>query len=194
MKQNVTYKPLSNKEYKQVANNIKGLSWLILMTGARISEAHRIINEFNSSCKYIDIRTKKSGMNTNRIYLTDEAIKVLDEKFILKHKDKSVRTLQRYIEEESNKIGLIYTAHNLRATFATRLMQNGVDIISVQTLMNHSDVSVTAKYVQFNESKLRAGLNTLTRMETLEGKTNPELMEEIHRLRSQVLRLENDNE
>jgi Phage integrase family len=36
--------------------------------------------------------------------------------------------------------------HDLRHTFATRLIQSGVDIITVQHLLDHAKISVTARY------------------------------------------------
>lgn len=190
MKQSVTYKPLSNEEYKKVANKKMYLSWLTLMTGARIAEVHRIINQYISGDKHIDIQTKKSGTGTNRIYLNKEAIKLLNSIYRVEFKGLTVRTLQRRIENEALRVDLKYSSHNLRATFATRLIQNGVDIVTIQHLMNHSDVSITARYIQFDENKLRTGLNTLVSLDTMEGKTNQELLEEIQRLRSQLRRLE----
>ncbi len=38
------------------------------------------------------------------------------------------------------------TAYHLRHTYATRLVEKGVDIKTVQYLMGHSDISMTAKY------------------------------------------------
>jgi integrase len=36
--------------------------------------------------------------------------------------------------------------HDLRHTFATRLVQSGVDIITVQHLLGHAKISMTARY------------------------------------------------
>jgi site-specific recombinase XerD len=44
--------------------------------------------------------------------------------------------------------------HDLRHTFATRLVQEGVDIISVQHLLGHANISMTARYNEGNEVAL----------------------------------------
>ena len=36
--------------------------------------------------------------------------------------------------------------HDMRLTFATRLVQAGVDIVSVQHLLVHSEITMTARY------------------------------------------------
>lgn len=63
---------------------------------------------------------------------------------------KSIRTLQRNFKEYSGKIGLpdYYTFHSLRHGFATRLIESGVPINHVQTLLGHSNISTTNVYTR----------------------------------------------
>ena len=189
MKTTIVRKPLSIEEYKKVKNS-HPLVALILNTGARISEAKRLIDEYEEGMLHLDIKTKKSIV-TNRIYLNDMAIIAL--KSLSTYKGKSVKTLARSFTSVSDKIGVKFTAHNLRATFATNLLMNGVDLVSVSTLMNHSDVSQTAMYVKFNELYLRSGLSTLDdSVETWEGMNLFQAKKEIIRLRNLLLKGENN--
>ena len=49
------------------------------------------------------------------------------------------------------------TWHTLRHTFATRLLDRGVDIMTVKELLGHSTVIVTMRYTHPNlDSKVRA--------------------------------------
>jgi site-specific recombinase XerD len=49
------------------------------------------------------------------------------------------------------------TWHTLRHTFASRLLDRGVDIITVKELLGHSAVIVTMRYTHTNlDSKVRA--------------------------------------
>lgn len=47
------------------------------------------------------------------------------------------------------------SSHSGRRTFATTLIEKGVDIKAVSTLMGHSSIAMTAKYVENNPLRLK---------------------------------------
>lgn len=51
--------------------------------------------------------------------------------------------------------GINATSHSGRRQFATNLIEQGVDIKSLQTLMGHCSITETAKYIQTNPEKLK---------------------------------------
>ncbi len=51
--------------------------------------------------------------------------------------------------------------HDLRHTFATRLIRRGVDIITVQALLGHSSVTVTQRYTHTGEDAKREAVRRL---------------------------------
>ena len=46
------------------------------------------------------------------------------------------------------------SAHGLRRSFASNCLHSGADIVSLQTLLNHSNVNTTARYVQSDDATL----------------------------------------
>lgn len=52
--------------------------------------------------------------------------------------------------------------HDLRHTFATRLIESGVDIITLRDLLGHSQSAVTERYTHPNESLKRVAVDALT--------------------------------
>jgi excisionase family DNA binding protein len=61
--------------------------------------------------------------------------------------------------------------HDLRHTFATRLIRRGVDIITVQSLLGHSSVTTTQRYTHTGEAEKREAVRRLEpkASETAEG-------------------------
>lgn len=45
--------------------------------------------------------------------------------------------------------------HSLRHTFATRAIENGVDLPTLQRWLGHSDVKVTMRHVHGNDNHMR---------------------------------------
>ncbi len=62
--------------------------------------------------------------------------------------------------------------HDLRHTFATRLVQAGVDLYKVQKLMRHKSPIMTQRYAHHYSESLRDGVDTLDRISTNLAQSN----------------------
>jgi len=60
----------------------------------------------------------------------------------------------------SNKVA---TWHSLRHTYATWFLEGGGNIMDLCELMNHSDISITARYLSTNEANQRKGNSVLAK-------------------------------
>ena len=71
----------------------------------------------------------------------------------------------RYLIATTRKVALIgrrVTPHTLRHTFAVSLLDQGVDLRTVQDLLGHSSITTTQAYLHTSEKKKMAAVNSLT--------------------------------
>lgn len=60
--------------------------------------------------------------------------------------------------------------HDIRHTFATRLVQAGVDLYKVSKLLGHKDISTTQRYAHHYPESLRDGVEILDNMSNTLGR------------------------
>ena len=147
---------------------------LLYDTGIRVSELVNIkINDINKSNKTIKILGKgnKERIVMYGVYLEDILDKYLsygrnsllnskkNSYLIINAKGENITTRGvRYIIDNIIKKACIKThatPHTLRHTFATHLLENGADLLTVKELLGHSSLSSTQIYTHVTNERLR---------------------------------------
>tara|TARA_B110000211_G_scaffold231465_1_gene293119 strand:- start:319 stop:1335 length:1017 start_codon:yes stop_codon:yes gene_type:complete len=102
----------------------------------------------NTLRKWLDIRGSENGAIFSTLL---KGGKILS-------KGVSTRTIADIIDERCNKKGLErFTPHDLRRSFATNLLSNGVDVLIVQKLMRHANLNTTKIYdMRGEDEKIKA--------------------------------------
>jgi len=160
-------------------NNVRDKLVLSLLyyTGIRKSELLNLNwTDINLSKSFIIIRRGKGGKD-RLIPLHKEVTRLLD---LYLEKRLPLKTEALIIGEQGRRLckgsfvnllkmyfaisGLKrkgYTAHSFRHSFATHLVEAGVDLFKVQRLMGHASLDTTKIYINFNSTQMAKAVDRL---------------------------------
>lgn len=137
--------------------NLRAAFWLMIGTGARVGEvAHLTAQDvtIRDGAVYVAIHDAKWG--SDRVIPITEAQAAA---IVWKYRQTvpvdgqplfrlSRRTLQFYATKFAQTSGIPFHCHLLRHTYAARLTEQGVPITTIQYLLGHKSVAMTAHYTQ----------------------------------------------
>lgn len=142
---------------------------ILFGSGLRISEVVDLkINDIDFFRKIITVRQGKGAKD--RITIVSEQTLKNIEKYLLEYQPLtyvfesheageklSVRTAQKVVEEAIKLAGAnpAASAHSLRHSFATHLLEGGTDIRYIQELLGHARLETTQIYTKVANNKLR---------------------------------------
>lgn len=138
----------------------KAILSLTYSAGLRVSEASNLrIEDLDRSRGLLIIRGAK-GRKDRHSLLSEKVVRILDEYMDLAkpsgwlfpgqetHKRLAVRTIERIFEQALIRSGIRKKAgiHSLRHSFATHLLESGIDLRYIQELLGHSNSKTTEIY------------------------------------------------
>ncbi len=164
---------LTKDEIRQMIENTKNKKHRLLIeflygSGLRVSEAVGFkINDLDLNEKINIVRGGK-GKKDRQIILSNKLRKKLVH-YLKKRKDKnqyvfhykdnkiSTRQAQRIVKQAGIRAGIKKNVfcHALRSSFATHLIDSGVDIRDVQVLLGHDRISTTQIYTKVSNERLK---------------------------------------
>ena len=140
---------------------------LALKTGLRLSELLRLTwNDVDLRLNLLTLRKTKGG-KLQRVPLNSEATKALLKLRALNPKSDHMCPAhddhrRRWWDEVRKDAGTVdFHWHDLRHTFASRLVMSGVDILTVNKLLRHKTLQVTMRYAQLSASHLHDAVEKL---------------------------------
>jgi len=171
---------LSREEVISILSNIdnlkhKTLLMLIYSAGLRVGEAVRLrISDIDSDRKLIYLKSAK-GKKDRYSLLSDTALQNLRAYYRMYRpknylfegfKDSahlSERSVQEVFKRAVRQAGIRkqVTVHSLRHSFATHLLESGVDLRYIQAVLGHASSKTTEIYTHVSQQKLGQIINPL---------------------------------
>lgn len=139
---------------------------MFLFTGMRKSELLSLKQE-HVDLKAREIFIHKSKGNKDRIIPINESLYFVLRQWTKRREKElsyfyiSERSLRRLQAKIIDDMEFKFTFHQLRHTFGTYMVQNGVDLISVRDIMGHSSVRTTELYLSTSSEHLKSEIDKL---------------------------------
>jgi len=167
--------------FSELAENMKPFILVLLHTGMRKRELLTLRWQ-NVDSKKRQIKVEKTKSKKVRFIPINSVL--FDELSSLKLKsgaEKRVfpfKYVQKAWENARRRAGFDdLTLHDLRRTFGTRLLEAGVDIVTISKLYGHSSVLVTQRYLHPKDKLSREAVETLVKNPDEEVKNEEKLLE-----------------
>ena len=172
-KQNHLPKIISELEVLQLLRTTqnlkhKAITSLLYAAGLRISE---VINLTESNLDFINhtILIEQSKGFKDRVSILGMATAVVLKKYLKIYQPKnylfegqfggkySPRSINKFLKQNDKKAGISanISAHMLRHSFATHLLDNGTDIRFIQELLGHNSTKTTQRYTHVSQRMLK---------------------------------------
>ncbi|MBN1891063.1 MAG: tyrosine-type recombinase/integrase [Thermoflexales bacterium] len=176
----------------KAVDNLKHRAILLVIYagGLRVSEAMQLkVGDIDGERHRILVRSGKGGKGRYTI-IGDTALEALREYWrVYRPNDwlfpsnrpdepMSPRMVQLVFQQAREKAGLQKhaTVHTLRHSFATHLLEDGVDIRYIQELMGHEDVRTTQLYTHVSNVQMGRVRSPVDGLELKEGEENYEVI------------------
>jgi len=152
------FRTVSKEEFNRVYNNASGLLKPILITAINTGMRRGEILNLKWDNVKLDkgyILVDETKNNEQRYIPINEVLKkqlksvklIACSEYVFTYNRKPISSIRTSFATALLKSGVEkFRFHDLRHTFASRLVMNGVDLVTVQELMGHKSLSMTKRY------------------------------------------------
>jgi site-specific recombinase XerD len=175
-----TGRPLPKKLTREQVRNLfaaidnlmdRALFLLMLRGGLRVSEAVKLkTGDIDWEQKTLLVEQGK-GRKDRWVYLSADALSGLHE--CLRRRPQAatsdylfwnqkrmrhpltVKAVQKKMERYAHSAGLKASCHNLRHTFASNLLEEGAEVVSIRELLGHSSIASSERYARLSNRMVK---------------------------------------
>lgn len=182
-KENKLPEVLSSKEVLKLLDNVTNLKhrailFLTYSSGLRVGEVVRLKPKDIDSDRMLVHVVQGKGRKDRYTVLSEVAVKVLREyareykpvTWLFPGEDPNShiteRTVQRVFEKAKEKAGISknVSVHSLRHSFATHLLEGGIDLRYIQELLGHQSSKTTEIYTHVTQKSIKSIASPLDRI------------------------------
>jgi site-specific recombinase XerD len=144
---------------------------LMLRCGLRVSEAARLkLQDIDWSQQAVRVDQGK-GRKDRQVYLSADAVARLQECLQQRphgvpgevvfwnqkrpHRPLSVKAIQKKMERYAKAAGVAASCHRLRHTFASNLLEQGAEIVSIRELLGHASITSSERYAKVSNQHVK---------------------------------------
>lgn len=176
---------------KASPEHLKPILIVALNTGMRRGEILGLKwSQVDLERRVIKVERTKSGKN-RFVFMNSDLLKVFEELhkakgngeqvFINSKTGRPFQDIKRAFKSACGKAGIEdLRVHDLRHTFASRLVERGADLITVKELLGHSTVKMTERYTHPNLAQKQKAVETLSQSGSLGPATPSDLSHICH--------------
>lgn len=158
--------------FASISNEMdRALFLLMLRCGLRVSEVARLtITDVDWEQGALIVRQGK-GRKDRRVYLSSDAatglreclkgrpVKVPNNHLFWNQKRAgqplSVKAMQKKMERYAKESNVKASCHSLRHTFASNLLEEGAEIVSIKEFLGHTSVASSERYARLSNQKVK---------------------------------------
>ena len=152
---------------------LRDVATVILETGMRPKEIYHLKRENVSIEKgFLQIEDSKTRSSNRKVWLSIRAAKVLRyrlEKFKGEYlfpkgeKDGAIANYQLNTQHRAtlNRVGLKFRLYDCRHTFATRVLENGTDLLTLASMLGHASLDEVMRYAHPSEKRKSEAIQQL---------------------------------
>ena len=144
---------------------------LLLRCGLRVSEVANLkISEVDWEQQALLVRQGK-GRKDRWVYFSPDVSAKLreclgqrpatvpDDFFFWNQKRKkvplSIKAIQKKMERYAKAAGIAASCHSLRHTFASNMLEEGAEIVSIKEFLGHSSVTASERYAKLSNQRVK---------------------------------------
>lgn len=152
---------------------LQDVATLMLETGMRPSEIYNLKRQnVNVEKGFIQIENSKTKSSNRKVWLSEQTSKILHSRidkfkgeylFPKGEKDGTGATYQLNTQhrETLKRTKLKFRLYDCRHTFATRVIENGIDLLTLASMLGHSSLDEVMRYAHPSETRKKDAANQM---------------------------------